>query len=97
MAAGVVSAARIPIEGNQRIAQVMMHLAHKNAAEEEFELRIPIIAGTVSLAILQAGKMHSLMQIQTEGDLVSELLIMRNPEKLGRVERWLAETEHGVL
>jgi len=79
---GVVSAAIIPVEGRQRIAQMSVFLARKNAALGVSEVRFVAVNGGWGMVSVREGKIDSCIQIEVAGGLLQRIYVMRNPGKL---------------
>lgn len=79
---GVVSAAIIPVEGRQRIAQMSVFLANKNAGQGVSEVRYVAVNGGWGMVSLRQGVIDSCIQIEVADDLVRRIYVMRNPGKL---------------
>jgi RNA polymerase sigma-70 factor (ECF subfamily) len=79
---GIVSAAIRPVTGPRRIAQVIVHLASKAGAEGEMTHEFIELNGGVGLLMRQDGALHSCIQLESAGGVVTRLYVSRNPEKL---------------
>ncbi|RXR07017.1 RNA polymerase sigma-70 factor [Pseudoxanthomonas composti] len=79
---GKVTAVLRPLLGAERIAQLYWAIARRGGA-------VPAVLGTVDgqPAILRfaAGRLHSLTVIVSDGETVSEILTLMNPDKLATV------------
>ncbi|MEQ8859601.1 MAG: sigma-70 family RNA polymerase sigma factor [Pseudomonadales bacterium] len=83
---GRVSAAIRPVEEAVRIAQVLLHLAARQAlAEVTFEWRA--LNGGVGLLIREQGAAFACVQLagDRDGERIERLFVVRNPDKLGRL------------
>ena len=87
---GIVSAAITPVEGAQRIAQVMMHLARRGEREGPFQFQLTRMNGNWGLVIIQNGKVHSAATIAVDLDrsegVISQIFVIRNPNKLKHLQ-----------
>ncbi len=89
---GIVSAAIIPVEGAQRIAQVMMHLARKGERDGPFQFQLTRMNGSWGLVIIQNGEVHSAATIaidqnRSEG-VIRQVFVIRNPNKLKHLQHY---------
>lgn len=76
---GVVSAARRPVSGDDRVARFLVGLSRKNA-DATFEAATTA-DGTVLIARL-GGRLHSVWTLRVSGDRVTDVWIVANPAKL---------------
>jgi RNA polymerase sigma-70 factor (ECF subfamily) len=81
---GIVTAARIPIEGPSRVAQVFTHIARQNSAEEGMTLSL--VNGRPALVRLvgDEGDMVFTLRLNASGE-ICWLYTLRNPQKLAQV------------
>jgi RNA polymerase sigma-70 factor (ECF subfamily) len=77
---GVVSAARKPIEGAERIAKVSTALARKGA--DPSSLRIVDVNGMPGVLVRDWGGATSVMAFIVDDGRITEIDIVRNPDKL---------------
>ncbi|MFS0866703.1 RNA polymerase sigma factor SigJ [Microbacterium sp. 179-B 1A2 NHS] len=77
---GRVSAARRPVAGADAVARFLLGLARKapDAAYGQVET-----GDGLSIVIRQGGAVSAVVTLGTDGDRVTDVWIMRNPEKLG--------------
>jgi len=82
---GLVTAARIPLHGAARVAQVFTHVARKRAGADHFELlRVNRQPALVRLAG-DEGDMILTVRVNQRGE-ICWLYSLRNPRKLARVD-----------
>ncbi len=83
---GRVSAAVRPVENPSRIAQVLVHLASRRPLDT-MELGWLPLNGGVGLVIRERGEPFASVQLQADadGERISRLFVMRNPDKLTRL------------
>jgi len=87
---GRVSAAMIPLRGQQTVIQVFSHLARKNA--QDISASWSSINGQVGLVFREkkTNDINSIITFALTGQKISRIFVMRNPEKLkafnGQVE-----------
>jgi len=79
---GIVNAAIRPVTGPERIAQVIVHLGRKAGTEGEMTHEFVELNGGVGLLMRQNGALHSCIQLESAGGVVTRLYVSRNPEKL---------------
>ena len=85
---GLVSAAIIPIVERQRIATVTLHLGKKLWAEaSDLKIHIEPMNGTLGLVLCDAGEIHSVILIAGTPGALTELYVMRNPNKLRHLSK----------
>ncbi len=76
---GIVSAARRSVRGADRVARFLLGIAakHPTAAYE------PVVHGDgEGILVRVAGEVDSVVSFATDGDRVTEIWVVRNPEKL---------------
>lgn len=76
---GVVSAARRSVRGADRVARFLLGIAakHPTAAYE------PVVHGDgEGILVRVAGEVDSVVSFATDGERVTEIWVVRNPEKL---------------
>lgn len=86
---GVVRAALIPLEGPERVAQVMTHVTHKAAQAGELELPVftRVNGRPAFVQLVGSGQdMVFTLRLNDAGEIVW-IYMLRNPEKLAVVER----------
>jgi len=82
---GIVRAAIRPITGPERIARVIRHLMHKEAAEGEMMYEYAQLNAGIGLLVRQNGRLHSCIQVEGANGVVTRLYVSRNPEKLAHL------------
>jgi RNA polymerase sigma-70 factor (ECF subfamily) len=82
---GVVSAAIRPVEGRDRIARVLVHLAAKAQAEAPLTLRWANVNGSCGVLLLREGAIHSAITVEASSGAVRRIYVIRNPNKLAGV------------
>jgi len=82
---GVVSAAIRPVEGPERIARVLVHLAAKAAAEAPLAMRWVSVNGGWGVLLLRDGLIHSAFTVEAREGAVRRIYVIRNPCKLAGV------------
>lgn len=82
---GVVSAAIIPVTDPERIARVTLHVVEKLVAEGEVDIRWTTLNGNPGLLIWQGAALVATVQLETAGDRIRRVYIVRNPEKLAHL------------
>jgi len=84
---GVVSAAIRPVEGRERIARVLVHLAAKASAEAPLTMRWVNVNGGWGVLLLRDGAIHSALTVDASDGAVRRIYVIRNPNKLaGAIE-----------
>jgi RNA polymerase sigma-70 factor (ECF subfamily) len=82
---GVVSAARRPVQGADRIARFLIGVATRVPAGTE--LVVEEVNGAECLVLRAAGAVTQVLSADVCGDRVTGLQIVSNPAKLSRIER----------
>lgn len=54
------------------------------------------VAATPSIAVVQDGKLHSLIQIEPKNNAVHRIYVIRNPHKLKAVAAWMDSSERNT-
>jgi len=80
----VVTAARIPLEGPDRIIQVLSHIARNNAENTRVEWRW--LNGSLGLVLHSNESVTATITIATLGSRIHRIYVMRNPEKLSHIK-----------
>lgn len=81
---GVVSAARIPLVGRERVAQVYMHLVRKNSETQGFEWIT--LNSRPAIARLRGNSEDVITTLRLDRhDRIAWIYTLRNPQKLGVV------------
>ncbi len=83
---GLAPAARLPIEGADRVAKSLLLVART----EGFSVHPVWVNGAMAITIEQDGKVLAVASVRVEGGRVTALYGVSNPEKLTRLDR---ETE----
>jgi RNA polymerase sigma-70 factor, ECF subfamily len=78
---GVVSAARRSFAGAERVARIFMGMAHHFG--ERFRFSQVIVNGDAGLVLGQQGMEPSVISFTVDGGRITEIDVVRNPEKLG--------------
>lgn len=82
---GVVSAARRPVHGPDRVARFVVGLLAKGATLGEIGLRPTVANGMPAIIVTIDGVVDNVTCIEVVGDQVSAVYSVRNPEKLTRL------------
>lgn len=77
---GVVSAARRPVHGADRVARFLLGILAKTGAEAEVDL--VQVNGAVAIGIREAGVLTSLTMLTVEGERATRVDVLREPGKL---------------
>jgi RNA polymerase sigma-70 factor (ECF subfamily) len=78
---GVVAAARAPVVGAERVAHVLGRIPASASLEPAQ------VNGHPALMVRIGGKVDSVVAVRVEDGRIAGLYAVRNPEKLGRIER----------
>jgi RNA polymerase sigma-70 factor (TIGR02957 family) len=81
---GVVSAARVPIRG---AAKVVRFLAAVTPEHVQVGAEVAIVNGAPALRLLADGVLDTIVTIRIDDGLVTALYLVRNPDKLARLDR----------
>lgn len=81
---GRVAAALKPIYGADKIARFVTGLRRKFYAAVEFGIEIVDVNGNPGLMISADGVLLGVLSIETDGECITAIYIMRNPAKLSR-------------
>lgn len=84
---GLVSAARRPVHGADRVARFLAGLFAKGSRRNEIELEVTSCNGLPSVLVTEDGERSLLVLTEVVDGKVSALYLVRNPEKLARVGR----------
>jgi RNA polymerase sigma-70 factor (TIGR02957 family) len=87
---GVVSAARRPVEGREKVARYLVGVLAKFADGLESVLRE--VNGEPAIVSTRDGALVSVWFVETDGAVVSGLRLVSNPEKLAYLDRQLSRT-----
>ncbi len=82
---GVVSAARRPVHGADRVARLVAGLFRKGTTMGELGLRFAVYNGMPALVVSLDGVVDLVVCVEVDGASVSGVYAVRNPAKLGRV------------
>lgn len=77
---GRVSAATRPVKGAEHVARLSIGLAKK--ASSDFTAEVATINGWPAIVGYLNGVIHSIVALETDGETISSLHIVLNPEKL---------------
>jgi RNA polymerase sigma-70 factor (ECF subfamily) len=80
---GKVLAALNPVEGADKVARMLVGLTKKGAAGATWELRT--INGDIAVVGFLGGRVDSVLTLATDGEKITEIEIVRNPDKLSRL------------
>lgn len=84
---GRATAALNPIFGREKVERFVLGLARKRSTAENFPGIVAMeINGRPGLVIAFAGKIDSTLDIETDGERIMALYLVRNPDKLLRLE-----------
>lgn len=77
---GVVTAARVPVSGRERVAQFLHGIGTKQATDVTF---LPVATnGGVGMLGIRDGAPQSLTVVEFDGEQVTEIYIVMNPAKI---------------
>ncbi|MCP9945768.1 RNA polymerase sigma-70 factor [Streptomyces somaliensis] len=82
---GVVSAARRPVAGADKVARLLLGLLGKGLRMGELDVRAGAFNGMHSVVVLVDGELDQVTSIEVRGGAVTAVYCVRNPEKLARV------------
>lgn len=82
---GVVSAARRPVRGADKVARLVVGLFRKGAALGEMGLRFAVYNGMPAMVVSFDGVVDQVTCIEVDGAAVTGVYCVRNPEKLASV------------
>ncbi|MCS3781435.1 RNA polymerase sigma-70 factor [Tsukamurella ocularis] len=82
---GVVSAARRPVQGADRVARFVAGLFRKSATMGELGLRFAVYNGMPAMVVTFDGVVDQVTCIEVGGGEVTGVYTVRNPDKLHRV------------
>jgi RNA polymerase sigma-70 factor (ECF subfamily) len=80
---GLAPAARRPIAGRER---VVAYLSRFPEFVPEVAMTTPLVNGAVGLRIDPGGELDTAIAFVVEGDRITRMYAIRNPEKLGRLD-----------
>lgn len=88
---GVKTAALNPLHGADKIARFYVGIARKQReAGAAFDFEPMLVNGAIGLLIFIDGELDQTLSIAPDGDRIAAIYAVRNPEKLGSIERALA-------
>ncbi|MET9327201.1 RNA polymerase sigma-70 factor [Tsukamurella sp. NPDC003166] len=82
---GVVSAARRPVTGAERVARLMVGFLRKSADMGELGLKFGVYNGMPSMVVSFDGVLDQVTSIEVQDGLISAVYTVRNPAKLAHV------------
>jgi RNA polymerase sigma-70 factor (ECF subfamily) len=89
---GKASAARRPILGHDLVLHFLLglHRAGRAVLEtRDVSLRIEDINAEPALVLRIAGRLESIFVFETDGDTISAIRVVRNPDKLAHIDQQL--------
>jgi RNA polymerase sigma-70 factor, ECF subfamily len=89
---GVVSAAIRPVEGGERIARVLIHIAAREQTPAPLDAHPVNLNGDWGLVFARGGVVHSVVTIESRNDSIRRIYVLRNPAKLASVAEALGMT-----
>jgi len=88
---GVKTAALNPLHGADKIARFYVGIARKQReAGVAFDFEPMLLNGAIGLLIYIDGELDQTLSIAPDDDRIAAIYAVRNPEKLGSIERALA-------
>jgi RNA polymerase sigma-70 factor (ECF subfamily) len=90
---GKASASRHPLLGRERVLNFLVGLhrtAHNTGAIADVSVQIEDVNSEPALIVLTAGRLASIFVLSVEGDAIAGIRVVRNPDKLVRIDRQLA-------
>jgi RNA polymerase sigma-70 factor (ECF subfamily) len=84
---GRVAAALNPIYGADKIARFMVGLTRKFYTNAKFDMRIVEINGRPGMMLRTSDQLFGAVTIETDGERITAVYAVRNPEKLERITR----------
>jgi RNA polymerase sigma-70 factor (ECF subfamily) len=94
---GKASAARRPLIGREQVANFLLGLyrAAKTAGMlGEVSLRIEDVNSEPAIVLRVSGRLESLFVFSVDGDAITGIRAVRNPDKLSRIDRQLGPLQH---
>jgi len=79
---GKVASASRPLQGGERIARLYWALARRLRLTVQVDLRIGAVNGELALLRFHDGRLHSISTITVDGDRITQVLSVVNPDKL---------------
>jgi RNA polymerase sigma-70 factor, ECF subfamily len=87
---GRAPAALNPIFGADKVKRLVLGLMRKFLAVEIPALAPVEINGRPGFAIFAEGRIHSLLDVESDGERITSIYLVRNPDKLARFDRALS-------
>ncbi|GAB2871364.1 RNA polymerase sigma-70 factor [Myroides odoratimimus subsp. xuanwuensis] len=87
---GLVSAALRPITGRDKVLRFLAGIAASGLAGEDVVVDVCLSNGAPALRVVEQGRVTLVASMLVEGELVTGLYLVRNPEKLAGVDREVA-------
>lgn len=87
---GKVPAALNPVFGADRVTRLVQGLTRKMHERFEPQFHVTDINGQPSLVIMEGSDIYASMTVETDGDQITGIYVLRNPDKLTRVMRVLS-------
>lgn len=78
---GIVTAARRPIEGRERVERFLLGIMEKTG--ETVEFHVATVNGADAVVLTRAGAPYLVLSISVNQDGINRVFFMMNPEKLG--------------
>lgn len=89
---GKASAARHPLVGHDRVLNFLVGL-HRTAAAtvdmREVSLAVEDVNSEPAIVLRVSGRLESLFVFSIDGDVITAIRVVRNPDKLARIDRQL--------
>jgi RNA polymerase sigma-70 factor (ECF subfamily) len=84
---GRVPAAINPVHGHDKVLRLMLGLTRKMFERATPELRLVDVNGRPGVIVTWDSQIYSALTFEAEGNLITGIYAVRNPDKLARVER----------
>jgi RNA polymerase sigma-70 factor (ECF subfamily) len=94
---GKASAARRPLVGREQVATFLVGLyraAKTTGMLGEVSLRIEDVNSEPAIVLRVSGRLESLFVFSVDGDAITGIRAVRNPDKLARIDRQLGTLQH---
>jgi RNA polymerase sigma-70 factor (ECF subfamily) len=82
---GIVAAALKPIYGADKVARFTAGVIRKFAAGMEFSIAPTELNGAPGFIFHAGTELHSVLTVEVDGDQISAVYLVRNPQKLRRI------------
>ncbi|AKU17022.1 RNA polymerase sigma-70 factor [Luteipulveratus mongoliensis] len=82
---GVVTTVRRPVEGQEKVARLVLGLLTKGAGMGEMDIRVGVYNGMPAVVVHLDGVIDQVTSMEVRGDRVTAIYCVRNPEKLTSV------------